>query len=119
MGQDGVAWIAHNLPPRLRAGDVLTAWVELENQGTRAWTPGAFRLAIAADGAEAVRMDLPHAVEPGARAAAHWVFRVAGTPGAHELAFRLMPPDGEPSAPWTVRFEAVKSPAGETRRSRD
>jgi glutamate-1-semialdehyde 2,1-aminomutase len=120
----GAAWIDHNFPPRLPAGDVRTAWLTIENRGKKTWRQDAVKVSIDLDGARVVLLELPHAVGPGDRVTLHWVFRTTGEVGRHELKVDLVEQDvtsfeRKGVRPLQIPFDAVEQPVTRTRRLRD
>lgn len=115
-GREGAAWVGHNFPPRLPAGEVRTCWLSLENRGQTAWQPDSVHVSVSLDGARTARLDLPHPVEPGALIHLHWVFRTTDVIGRHDFELDL---SDESVRPLRVPFEIVEPPVTETRRLRD
>jgi glutamate-1-semialdehyde aminotransferase len=120
----GAAYVDHNLPPRLPGGEVRTLWLTIENRGTRAWPPGAVRLAIDLDGGRVTHVELPQAVGVGERVTLHWVFRTAAKVGRHQLKCDLVEPDGKSFEsrgvpPLRVAFHVDRPVATPTGRLRD
>jgi len=111
-----VSWIEHNIPPRWPAGDVVAAWVTVENRGSQTWQPGAVKIAVGLDGATIAQLDLPHPVEPGGKASLHWVFRTPPSIGEHSIRFDLAEGGGDPL---DVSFWTFEQPLTPTRRLRD
>jgi glutamate-1-semialdehyde aminotransferase len=123
-GGIGGPWIAHNFPARLPGGDLRTAWLTLENRGSRLWQPQSSYVAVDLDDARLTRLDLPHPVSAGERVTLHWVFRTVALPGTHAFRFTLVEPSPDPSVaecvpPLSVAFEVTEEPITRTRRLRD
>ncbi len=118
------AWLDHNLPPRVPAGEVIAGWLTLENRGSRVWQPGAFQVAVDLDGARAFHVALPHPVNAGERADLCWVFRTTPQIGPHEFLIDLVEEGvttfaGQGVSPLRVPFEVVEQPPSATSRLRD
>lgn len=118
------AWLDHNLPSRVPAGEVIAGWLTLENRGSKVWQPGAFQIAVDLDGVRAFHVALPHPVGAGERATLCWVFRATDQLGDHELALDLVEEgvttlalQGVP--PLRVPFDVVTQPPSATSRLRD
>jgi glutamate-1-semialdehyde 2,1-aminomutase len=116
MAEHGAAWIDHNFPPRLPAGEVRTCWLTVENRGTLPWLPETIQITVDLDGVRIARLELPHPVAPGERATLHWVFRMTPHLGRHSFAFALAEEAGQAL---TVSCDVVKQPATKTGRLRD
>jgi glutamate-1-semialdehyde aminotransferase len=110
------ACIDHNFPARLPAGEVRTAWLTFENRGTKTWQPETAGISIDLDGARVARLELPHAVDPGARVTLHWVFRTPGEVGRHTVKFDLMEPGVRIFA---QKLSIVEQPVTQTGHLRD
>jgi glutamate-1-semialdehyde 2,1-aminomutase len=118
------AWVDHNLPSRLPAGEVVAGWLTLENRGGTSWRQDALGVAVDLDGARLLRVELPHAADPGDRVTLHWVFRTPQKTGRHKLELSLVEQDGTTLerhgvAPLRLAFDVEDAPVTETRRLRD
>lgn len=114
--EHGAAWIGHNFPPRLPAGEVRTAWLAIENRGTATWEQGSTAVSVGLEGTHIARLDLPHPVGPGERVLLHWVFRTTPRTGRHTFTFDLGLP-GVP--PLQIPVRIGKQPTTPTGRLRD
>jgi len=117
-------YLDHNLPPRLPSGELRTLWLTIENRGTKAWQPGAVRLAIDLDGARLSDVEMPRPVAAGERVTLHWVFRTPAKRGSHQLTCALVEPDGQAFEsrgvpPLRLGFHLVGPAATPTGRLRD
>lgn len=120
----GIAWIDHNIPSRLPAGEVRTGWLTIENCGTRTWQPDAVKISIELDGTHVAQAELPHEVGPDGRATLHWVFRTAQEAGPHTFQLSLLEQgvpvvEAQGVRPLRIPFSIVEEPATATRRLRD
>lgn len=120
----GALWSAHNLPPRLPAGELRTLWLTIENRGTRTWQPETFLIAVDLDGTRTYHFQLPHAVGPGEGVTLHQVLRTTETAGPHEFKLDLVEQnvtsfEAQGVPPLRVPFEIEDVPPTETRRLRD
>ncbi len=94
-GPLAVRWLGHELPP-LRAGELTTVRLRLENAGSATWRPRVLLSchwlddrgnAIDWDGP---RTPMPREVPPGEEVEVDAVVRVTHPPGAYRLAFDLV-----------------------------
>jgi glutamate-1-semialdehyde aminotransferase len=92
----GVAYLEHNIPPRMPCRSVLGVWVRLENTGTKTWHlhhPEGRRvdLVVFCDEELWATHRLPLAeVRPGQRITIHFPLRAPGTGGRHTLTLDLV-----------------------------
>lgn len=117
-------WSAHNIPPRLPAGELRTLWLTIENRGAKTWQPETFLIAVDLDGTRTYHFQLPHPVGPGERATLHQVLRMTEAAGPHEFKFDLVELEvtsfeAQGSPPLRVPFDIEEAPLTETRRLRD
>jgi glutamate-1-semialdehyde aminotransferase len=120
----GAAYLDHNVPPSLPAGEVRTLWLTIENRGTKVWQPGAVQLAIDLDGARLSHVEMPHPVGPGERVTLHWVLRTVAEVGRHQFKIDLVE-TGMPAfesrgvPPLRLPFHAARPQPTPTSRLRD
>jgi glutamate-1-semialdehyde aminotransferase len=117
-----VRWINHNVPARLPADDRRTCWVTLENRGSHSLRPGEVWVAVLLDGQFACHLEMPAAIEPGARATLHGTIRTPMEIGDHYLLFELRSADSNPIQavdPIRIQFEVFPRPDSATYALRD
>jgi glutamate-1-semialdehyde aminotransferase len=118
----GAACVCHNFPAQFPARELRTAWLTLENTGSAAWDPGALRVAVDLDGHRLTTLDLPYAVDAGARVTLYWVFRTAAAAGRHRYDFHLVDrhdPAQSPLALLEATVDVTDPIVSETTRLRD
>jgi glutamate-1-semialdehyde aminotransferase len=123
----GVAYIDHNIPPRMPANTLRACWLTLENRGAKAWKRRrrlrrGVGLALHLDDAYQTTVELPcPVVRPGERVTLHCKFRAPAAVGRHELEFGLvkwsgMTYDRRGAAPLRVIFDTTAQPPSATSR---
>ncbi|HYU33409.1 MAG TPA: aminotransferase class III-fold pyridoxal phosphate-dependent enzyme [Thermoanaerobaculia bacterium] len=122
--QYDAAYVHHNFPARLPAGEVRTCWLAIDNRGTKPWPQETVKVSIDLDGARVAQLDLPHPVGSGERVTLHWVFRTTNQVGRHEFKVDLVEQDvttfeRKGVRPLRIRLDVVEQPVTATRRLRD